>query len=177
MMCVERLGKVASQALDGVMFHTDMTDLFDFLALKGFYKWQKHQLEDELHNLNFIKHYTFKKHHMFLKVEASDDVPRVIPSAWWDHSALEATSADIATTVKSALETYWNYEHKVAEEIKALAEGAEGTDKDLICEYHKEVCEEIMQIEQMKMKLQSTNYNSLHIQMISDELCEKYKDK
>ena len=175
MTCVERLGKVASQALDGVMFHTDLTDLFDFLSLKGFYKWQKHQLDEELCNLNYIKHYAFKKHHMFLTVELSDDVPEVIPAAWMNHSALEATSADIATTLKASLTTYWEYEQKVAKEYKALAEEAEGTDKDMICELHKEVCEEITKIEQMIMKLQSTNYNSLHIQLLSNELCEKFK--
>lgn len=37
----ELLGKVASRVLDGIMFHSDVMDLFDFLGLKGFYKWQK----------------------------------------------------------------------------------------------------------------------------------------
>jgi hypothetical protein len=88
------LGKVASQALDGVMFHTDLTDLFDFLSLKGFYKWQKHQLDEELCNLNYIKHYAFKKHHMFLTVEPTD-TPIVIPATWKHSSALEASAGDI----------------------------------------------------------------------------------
>lgn len=177
MMCVERLGKVASQALNGVMFHTDMTDLFDFLALKGFYLWQKHQLDEELENLNYIKHYAFTKHHMFLKIENANDLPKVIPSSWLEHSALEATAAEVASSVKTALETYWNYECKVADEIKALAEGAEGTDKNLICEYHTEVCKEITHLEQMIMSLKATNFDSLHIQMMSKELYDKYKNK
>lgn len=174
MTCVERLGRVASQALDGVMFHTDLTDLFDFLSLKGFYKWQKHQLDEELCNLNYIKHYAFKKHHMFLTVEPTD-TPIVIPAAWKNSSALDASAGDIQNAVKTALLTYWEYECGVAKEYKALAEEAEGTDKDMICELHKEVCEEISKLEHMIMKLKATDYNSLHIQMISNELYDKYK--
>lgn len=174
MTCIETLGSVASQVLKGVMFHVELTDLFDFLSLKGFYKWQKHQLEDGLKNLDYIKHYAFKKYHMFLDIHKSEETYGIIPEGWKNQSSLKATSADIVSTIKNVLNLYLDYEEEAAKNLKNLVEEANEMDKDIICELYKETCEEIMHIEQIKLKLQTTNYNALHIQILSDKLCDKY---
>lgn len=171
----ELLAKVAGRVLDGIMFHSELVDLFDFLGLKGFYKWQKCQYCDEVKNLSYIKHYALKKNHKFIKTEQERNYPSVIPSGWIDRSALEASSADVVNMMKIILDTYCQWEHETADYYCSLAEEAMGADKDLIHELRKEVCEEIMKVEQLKLKFQATNYNGIHIQMVSSELCEKYK--
>lgn len=170
---LERLSHVAGQLLNGIMFHTQMIDLFDFLSLKGFYKWQKHQSAEEMKELGCLKHYVHKKYHMFLNIVDSGEQEEVIPESWKTHSALEATQTDIITTIKSTLDTYIEYEKKAKAKYHEWAEGSE--EAEWICKLEKSACEEIQKIEKLKLTLQQTNYNPVHIQMLQDKYCEKYK--
>ena len=111
---------------------------------------------------------------MFLDIHRSEETYGVIPEAWKNQSSLKATSTDIVNTIKNVLNLYLDYEEEAAKNLKNLAEEANEMDKDIICELYKETCEEIMYIEQIKLKLQTTNYNALHIQILSDKLCDKY---
>lgn len=176
MSCVEHLSAAASHVLDGVMYHEAVMDLFDFLGLKGFYKWQKHQMHEELSNFEYLKHFAHKTHHMFLEVSSDSDALTVIPDSWKTRSSLEATMADCSSAVKKVLENYILWEQAALEAYAALAEDmSAGPDKTLICQLYTDTCEELHQVENLAKTLQMTNYNALHIQLIQDKFCEKYK--
>ena len=167
----ENLERLAKFVLDGVMFHQGMTDLFGFLQLKGFYKWQKCQRDEELEHFDKIKCYIYKKYHMFIDVQPSDtgEITNVIPENWRGHSALDASSSDVANAVRDAIDKYIQWEKMTKDKIKSLLPDED--DACLINEMLKDVCEEIQKVECLKMKLQSTGYNTFYIQWIQ----EKYK--
>lgn len=173
MKCLEKVG---SQLLRGVMYHNSAADLFDFLGLKGFYKWQKHQAFDELDSLCYIKHYVMKTHHMLLSIDGTEETPTLFPSNWIGKSAMDATPAEMTKAVQSALADLVAWEKSAIETYEAIKEETSNSDsKKMICQLIDESKEEICQIEKLQLTLKSTGYNMMYVHYIQDNYCEKYK--
>lgn len=173
MKCLEKIG---NQLLRGVMYHNSAADLFDFLGLNGFYKWQKHQAMDELDSLCYVKHYVMKTHHMLLTIDGTAETPTLFPSNWIGKSAMDATPAEITKAVQSALADLVVWERDTITIYEGIMEETTSSDaKKMLCELIDGSKEEICQIEKLQLKLKSTGYNMMYVHYLQDSYCEKYK--
>ena len=90
--------EVYDHLMNGVLFHADMVDLFDFLYLKGFKKWQKNILEEELDNVTDMQHHFIKRHHMMLPPYQQHYESGLIPATWYGQTAMDISKEDIKAT-------------------------------------------------------------------------------
>lgn len=173
MTCTENLAKVAGLLLDGIMFHSAAADLYDFLGLDGFYEHQKHERDEDLKNLDCLKHHTQKYHHMLIDAEGHGKAD-LIPREWFAHSSEEVTPTDITNILKLSIDLYIDHENKTLESLKEHCGYANQIQdkrfiEDLMCDVAKEKAE----VEELKHKMTATGFNSVHIQLIQ----KKYKNK
>ncbi len=166
MIHLENVGK---QLLKGVMFHAEMADVFQFLGLNGFYKWQIEQQQEELCELQKFKKDILKKYHKLINLQGAEFSEKLIPSEWYNRSSLEVTQTDIANTLKRVFDEYIKWEENAK---KTLAnESAQIDDKQAIERIIKNIECELITVEELRQKLQVTSFSPIFIQILQ----EKYK--
>lgn len=167
------LVNIGERLLGGVMFHTEMTDLFSFLGLKGFHKWQKNQMCDEVKTLQKFKSHVMQYHHMLLNLDNAARPEPLIASDWYNRSALDITQSDITNILRSTLDRYVQWE----EETKRIlyAEKAElewQCDKEYVGCLIKDVEEELAKVEELRQNIQITSFSPIFIQMLQKDYCK-----
>ena len=166
------LNNIGEQLLSGVMFHLEMADLFQFLGLNGFYKWQIAQSQEELCNLQKFKHYVLKTHHKLINLQQSNSPEKLIPDEWYNRSSLEVTQTDITNTLKRTLDEYIKWEEQAKKNLlNELNELEQICDKQEIKKVIKDVDYELTSVEELRQKLQVTSFSPIFIQLLQ----EKYK--
>lgn len=170
------LTKIGERLLAGVMFHTEVADLFQFLGLNGFYKWQKHQMCEELEHLYCFKSHVIKYHHMLLNLQNAEQPEKLISSDWYNKSALDATQTDITNTLITTFDKCVSWEKDTKNLLYTeLAEIESVQDKKEVKELIEDVEYELAMIESLRQKLQVTGFNSIYIQILQDKCCEMYR--
>lgn len=168
--------RIGERLLAGVMFHTEMADLFHFLGLKGFYKWQKYQMCEELEHLQNFKCYILKYHHMLIDLQNAEQPEKLIPNEWYSRSALEVSQTDITNNLKSALDKYVKWEEETKKVLyDEIANLESVSDKDQVEELIEDVECELATVEALRQKIQVTSFSPIFIQTLQKEFCEIYK--
>ena len=164
--------KIGEHLLAGVMFHTEMADLFHFLGLKGFYKWQKCQMCEEAEHLQNFKCHVLKYHHMLMDLQNAEQPEKLIPNEWYSRSALEVSQTDVTNTLKMALDKYVKWEEETKKALYTeWAEIEQISDKEEI----EDVECELAMVEALRQKIQITSFSPIFIQTLQKEFCEMYK--
>ena len=170
------LTKIGEHLLAGVIFHAEMTDLFHFLGLKGFYKWQKCQMCEEAEHLQNFKCHVLKYHHMLINLQNAQQPEKLIPNEWYSRSALEVSQTDVTNTLKMALDKYFKWEEETKKMLYAeLAELEQISDKEEVEELIEDVECELAMVEALRQKIQITSFSPIFIQTLQKEFCEMYK--
>jgi hypothetical protein len=170
--------EVYDHLMNGVLFHADMVDLFDFLHLKGFKKWQKNILEEELDNVTDMQHHFIKRHHMMLPPYQQHYESGLIPAAWYGQTAMDISKEDIMREVKRVLHDYLAWERKTqmflrekTKELIHLEAFAEYMD---LRELEEDVAGEIAMLEQFIIEMESVGYDCVYIQRVQERFCIEF---
>lgn len=166
MIHLENVGK---QLLKGVMFHAEMADVFQFLGLNGFYKWQIKQQQEELCELQKFKRDILKKYHKLINLQGAEFSEKLIPNEWYNRSSLEVTQTDITNTLKRVFDEYVKWEENAKKTL--TDELAQIDDKWTIEKIIKNIECELITVEELRQKLQVTSFSPIFIQILQ----EKYK--
>lgn len=170
--------EVYDHMMNGVLFHADMVDMFDFLHLKGFRKWQECILEEELEHVTEIQHHFIKRHHMMLSPYKQHFESGLIPATWYNHSAMEITKEDIMREVKKSMHEYLNWERKTQTFLEEKTK--ELIDLDAFAEYmdlrelEEDVAGEIHYLETFIIELESVGYDPVYIQHLQERFCIEF---
>ena len=164
------LTKIGERLLAGVMFHNEMTDLFHFIGLKNFYKWQKCQMDEELKHLEKFKCYVLKYHHRLLNLSQAQQPEKLIPSDWYDRSALEITQGDIVNILIAAMDHYVDWERQTKTLLyQEYAELETMSEKKEVCGLIEDVECELAKVEALRQKLQIVNFDAVYVQTLFDK--------
>lgn len=178
--CRDVFSLINTRQIIALMFHDDMADLFDFLALPGFQKLHEYQYITESAEHRKLKWY-FMNHHGMLLFDEQIHPIDVIPDDWYKYSRMDVTPAIKKQYTQKAMEMYhaWEsgtknlYEKSAA---KALEWGKIADFNRINCLVH-DVSEELKCLENLCLELKSVSYDCSYIESIQDRYQEKYEDK
>lgn len=178
---------INAKQIEGMMFHTQMTDAFDFLGLRGFHKWQKHQLIDETKEMLKISHKYLSLEHKLLPLSGEkikvDISP--IPEKWYEKKTSDIDKNSISEAVKALLNKYVDWEKGVKEKYTACAKELMSLEYEddlekydfyvIVRELAADVRQELECVRELQAELEAIDYDSLYIKQIQERYCVEYK--
>lgn len=172
--------KLYDHQMDGIIFHSQMVDLYDFLHLKGFRKWQETMVKEEIECTAETQHHFIKRHHMLLPPYQKVYENNIIPNPWYEQSSMNISKEDIVKETKRSLHEYLNWEKgtldMLAELSKKLIEHEAYSEYMDIREISEHVAGEIHYIECLMIELESVGYDVVYIQKLQNRFCVEFDD-
>lgn len=150
--------QIMERRLDGVMFHTFYSDLFELLGLTGFKKFHAKQAMEEKRSLEKLKSCYMKKYKMLPILETKS-----VEEYWSKYANLDMqhlTQPQIAEIVKASLDHYLSWEKTSLKNFIAWDE----------MEVAKEIMKEIDMIDYIVYLLNKYGYDYENILYLSEKL-------
>ena len=175
-MTIEEIfSQMAAHMIEGLMVHSQMSDYFGFLGLKGYQECHKYHYFEENANFRRLSKY-YLEHYNKLVLEMPFNNPKVIPESWFKYSRQDVNPTTRKNAIQSGIERWvtWEketkalYEH-MYQELIALNEIAAA--KEVAC-YICDVSEELAKAIQKELELKAIDFD---IDVIMDKQEEKYK--
>lgn len=180
MTCEEIFSKIANTYINGIMFHTDMVQYFDFLNLHGYKRLHEYRCKCESVGSRKLHGYYTNRYQKLLP-ESGEYARSAIPQDWYKYKRSEVTAAEIKKAVKSGFEKWVEWERSVCETLnKAVKELGELGDYAAAYEIGMQLCEtenELKRAERMLLTLKSVDFSIDYIQEQQSKLHKKYKKK
>ena len=162
----EIFGKIASHMIEGLMFHSQMAEYYEFLGLNGYSQCHEyHYLEETraYHKIAISFIDCFNK--LLPNVQAAD--PGLIPANWYKYSRMDVDMNTKRNAVKAGLEKWvaWERETKALYQKmyqEALNIGEIAAAKRI---YHliEDVTEELKSAEQYLLNKRAMDYDMVNI--------------
>lgn len=172
--------EIYNHQMDGVIFHSSLVYMYDFLRLRGMKKWQKRQLEEETKCFHKVQHHFIKHYHMLLKPDAPEKLNSAIPDAWYSVDSMDLSADDIRKELKKSLDIILDWEEKTCkflrEKSKSLIELDAFDEYMLVKEMMSHVAAEINYVQNLVMELESVNYDAVYIRRLQERFCTEFDD-
>lgn len=180
MTCEEIFSKIANTYTNGIMFHADMAQYFDFLNLHGYKRLHEYRCKCE--SVGSRKLYgDYTNRYQKLLPESGEYTRSAIPQDWYRYKRSEVSTADIKKGVKAGFEKWAEWERKVCEilneAVKELGELSDYAAAYEIGMQLRETEDELKRVERMLLTLKSVEYSIDFIQEQQGKLHKKYKKK
>ena len=166
--------------VEGLMVHTQMSDYFNFLSLKGYHKCHEYHFFEESRNFRKLSGY-YLKHYNKLIIDSHPSNPGLIPEDWFKYKRSDVDGATRKAGIQTGFskwvkweqdtKTFYEQMHKELMNINEVAAAAE------LKKYIRDVDEELAKANQKLLELTASNFNISDIIMEQDILYEKYKKK
>lgn len=180
-MEVQEIFKTLSvHTIKGVMIHNDMSNMFDFLNLKGYKRLQEYRAKEEMKGLRKLNRYYISRYNRLIPFEKVE-TPEIIPVKWYEHTKQDVDTNTKRTSVKDAFKKWVDWEketldlyQKMYSELVAIGE-IETSLK--IGGFIKDVSMELERAESMKINLDSVDYAMDCILDVQQQLHDEFKTK
>lgn len=176
----EVFSTINTRQITALMFHDEMSDLFDFLGLKGFKRLHEYQyLSESIEHRHLKKHY-LNCHGMLLADEELTPID-VIPDDWYQYTRTDVTSAIRQQYVQKAMNQYKEWESGTKDLYEkcaaCLIAWGNVSDFNKVNDLVKDVSTELKYLERLCIELKSVDYDSEYIESIQDCYHKEYKKK
>lgn len=170
--------EVYDRQSEGIDFHGQMADHFEYLNLPGFAYWQKEMRKEEMENNGRTQKRFISRRRMLLDPPNRRYAYDAAPQVWYGHSNMELNSEEIPSHVKKGLHNCLQWEEETYEIYKKKA-------KELLeCEAYEEYMEvkelmshvmgEIEALKDLIMELESVRYDMKHIKKMQERFKKEY---
>ena len=170
--CIEVYEKINTNMLTAIMFHEQVTDLFDFLSLHGFKRMHEYQYLSESVERRRLKRYVLNHHGKLLQDNVTEPVQII---------RKDVTSQVRTQYIEKVFEDYCSWEKsskKLYEECaKTLLNMGYVADFHRIMTIVEDVDCELKMLERLYIDLKSVGYNEVYVATLQPELHEKYRKK
>lgn len=176
----EVFATIAAHQIEGIMFHNNMADYYDFLGLCGFKRVHEYHFLREAAEMRGIHRY-FINHFNALLEDKNVPAKSNIPEAWHEYKRQEVDATAKRNAIQSCIEkwTEWEcatktlYEKMYCELCDINEIAAAMKIKELICDVDYELkCADRLHIE-----LKSVGYDMSYVFLMQDSLHEEYREK
>lgn len=178
--CMEVYEKINTNMLTAIMFHEQVTDLFDFLSLHGFKRMHEYQYMSESIERRRLKRYVLNHHGKLLQDNVTEPV-QIIPKDWYGFTRKDVTPQVRTQYIEKVFEDYCSWEKsskKLYEECaKTLLNMGYMADFHRIMVIVEDVDCELKMLERLYLDLKSVGYNEVYVATLQPELHEKYRKK
>ena len=176
----EIFSKIAQHMIEGIMIHSQMSDYFNFLGLKGYSECHKYHFIEE--NANYIKICDYYiEHFNKLIIEKPNSNPNIIPDDWYSYYRINVDNNIRKTSVEVGFNKWVEWEHNTKtfyqnlyDELISLKEIAAAEE---LKKYILDVDDELAEAEQMRIELKAIGYNMNDIVVDQGRVKRKYKKR
>ena len=180
-MTVEEIfSQISDHMVQGIMFHAQMSDYYNFLGLKGYAACHEYHFVCENYNFRKLNHY-YLEHYNKLIQELPTENPKVIPSPWFKYSKQDVDANTRKTAIQSGMENWVKWENSTKEfyqnmykELIALNEIAGAME---IKKYILDVDYELAEAKEKHIERKAIDYDITVIMPEQGEIYKKYKKK
>lgn len=171
---------LAEHLIEGVMFHSQLSEYFYFLGLNGYGKMQEyHFFEENLSYKELLDYYI--THHNKLVIERAYKNPKVIPESWYQFERANIDNDLRKTAILSGFERWINWEKETKNFYslyykKLLELGAVAAAIQLAI-YIEDVDKELADAEKDYLYLKSMDCDLPTVISIQDKLYKDYTKK
>lgn len=124
MTIAEIYSAMSNQLIQGMMFHEQMSNYYDFLGLNGYKRCHEYQFLTETNAYRKVNRY-YINHHNRLIPDTKVQVSNVIPESWYRYERDEVDVNTKRNAVKSGLQKWIEWEQST---------------KTLFCTLRQEIC-------------------------------------
>ena len=166
-MTVEEIfGKIATHMVEGLMFHSQMAEYYQFLGLDGYSQCHEYHFLCESKSyqkimIDFITY--FNK--LLPSMQAND--PKVIPNSWYKYVRSDVDMSTKRSSVKTSLEKWVAWEKDTQslyqQMYKELINIGEIAAANRVLDLVKDVTEELHSAEQYLLNKKGTEYDMVDI--------------
>lgn len=178
MTCEEIFSRIANAYLNGIMFHTQMVQYFDFLNLHGYKRMHEYHRKCES-KCSCKLHGYYTNRYQKLLPETGEYAKSAIPKEWYNHERIELSASDIKSGVKVGFQKWVEWEKSVCAILnEAVKDLGELGDYAAAYEIDMRLCDtedELKRAERMLLALKSVDFSIDFIQEQQSKLHKKYK--
>lgn len=172
--------KLSDHMINGMMFHEQMANYYDFMGLCGYKRCHEYHYICETMGHRKLNRCYINRYNKLIP-ESEFNNTSVIPSNWYRYERQEVDAGTKRNAVKNGVAEWLKWEHEThelySEIYKELCDLGEVTSaeyvKRLICDVEKEIkCAERKQLE-----LEAVEYNLSYVISKQHKVHNKYKRK
>lgn len=176
----EIYSKLSEHMIQGMMFHDQMSNYYDFLGLQGYKRCHEYHFLAETLNYRCLCRY-FINHHNMLIPETRFDNTSVIPESWYSHVRSDVDVATKKNAVKTGLTKWVEWERdtkrfyqQMYQELMNIGEVASACKVEC---FIKDVDKELKKAERYWLNKEAIEYNIGSIIAEQQDEHDKYKHK
>lgn len=173
----ETFNKISNHQLQGMMFHHDMTDYFQFLSLYGFAAQQRFHYYEESKSHDKLTDYYIKTYHRLLPPMPIEK-RETIPSSWMKYKQDDVSSSDRQNGIRNGFQKWieWEKDTKALynDSYLSLLDDKEADAAIFISHYLEDVSSELSAAEGELNHLAAMNFDMPTIVDGQHKLIKKY---
>lgn len=180
-MTIEEIfGKISQHMIKGLMFHTQLSDYFNFLGLKGYSKCQEfHYYEENKAYKKLVNYYI--EHYNKLIADMPVQDPKVIPDSWFKYSRQQVDTSTRKSSIQAAFDKWISWEMEVKNLYQNLYREAINLNeisaaKEIEC-LLLDVTEELKNAQQKQIELKIVDSDMVFVQEEQEAIYKKYIEK
>lgn len=180
-MTIEEIfSKMIGRMCEGVKFHDELMQIYDYLGLYGLAKCHAYHVFEEKRGLTNLTHYYVTHYFKLLQLENIPE-PKLIPENWYKYTTQAVDTGTKRQAVKEFMEKWVTWEEdskkiyqEMRQELYNIGEIAVAICMDkYICDVDKELCH----AQKSVIKLDTIGYDIGTIIKWQEDLYTKYKKK
>lgn len=171
---------ISKRMVEGLMFHSQMEDYYNFLGLWGFARCHRFHYFHESFNYKKIGSYYIQHYGKLIKEMQFED-PNSVPVNWFEYNRKDVSVSTKKAAIQSGVEKWINWEKDTKRyyenfyvELMNLGEIAAALELE---KYVKDVDKELAEAENKWNKLSSMDYNVNDIILEQSKIDKKYHKK
>lgn len=171
---------LSAHMIQGMMFHEQLANYYDFLGLEGYKRCHEYHFFEETCGYRKLCRYFINHHSKLVPYKEVDD-PGVIPDSWYKYERQDVDAGTKKNAVKSGLERWVNWERETKKFYESmyreLINIGEVASAKFLCDYIEDVDVELKYAERYHISKASTGYDMVYIIEEQPKKHELYKDK
>lgn len=180
-MTVEEIfSKLGTHMREGIMYHDDFAQVFNFLCLRGYAAQQEHQFIEESNSYKYLLRYYTKHYHKLLLIENVPQ-PKIIPETWFKYTTMAVDTGTKRNAIKECMTKWVEWERSTKQiyqelrhELSIINEYAAAQHIDTLIE---DVNKELRHAERQLITLETIGYDIVQIADWQEDLYKKYNKK
>lgn len=172
--------EILEHQLQGVMFHGDMANMFDFMDLHGLKREQEYHFYDEMRNMRCTDRYIINNLSAMPDIDNVRAAKEIIPAGWRNAKRAEVTPSLRAqyTQVLFGKWKEWEYETRdfLNKKYKELCDLSAYSHAAYVLELICDVEEEIKYLERQHLEYTAVGWDMKYIFEFQQDMHDKYKE-
>lgn len=153
--------RLKAHSIEGMVFHDQMSQYFDFLGLTSYAQMHRYHYAEETKQYQKLVELFFDEYDMLIPSAPMEKV-NVIPESWYSYHGEDVDSATIVNAARNGMQMWVDWETKTKELFK---EAYKSSDKQAIsqmaaCRY-MDVDEELTYATEKYKEVQQADYNMI----------------